>query len=433
MKADPVGPGQEVTLEVHGISSTGAGVGRLPDGRVAFIHGTGPGERIRAEIDRVKKRWVSGRLLEVVTPGPYRRPPPCPFQGKCGGCPLEHLTYEGQLKAKEGRIRDALERIGGLSDLPGFQIHPSPRELRYRNRVTFTLLRLQGPDRIVAGFHALDDPGRVMDVDGRCLLPEEVIGQVWAGLREAWGPGASRLPAGRRLRLTLRATRDGEVLLLVEGGRGTGVPEELLQALPALVAIWHRQTPSSELELLGGEPELEEVWFGEEVAVRPDAFLQVNRDGAEELHALALREMGAPRGRRVIDAYCGMGVYGRRLCRHGAQVVGIELDPGAVAMAREGAPQGFSVLEGRVEDCLAEVLPADLVILNPPRAGTDPAVMHALSDSQVPRIVYVSCDPATLARDLARLGSNYDLTRIQAFDLFPQTAHVETVVTLDRS
>lgn len=430
--------GDRVRVSVESIGAGGAGVGRLPDGRVVFVHRSAPGDRLEVELTRVKKRWARGRLLRILEEGPDRRPAPCPHYARCGGCTLEHLDYPAQLRAKARLVGDALERIGGRAALPTVEVHPSSREVRYRNRVSFTLRRL--PGGVVAGFHELENPSRILDVDGRCLLPEEPIARVWDALRAAWGPGADRLPPGRELRLTLRSVAGGEVILLVEGGGGGGdsarsSAQELVRAIAPLHAIWHREegVDAGGATLLAGDGGLEEVWYGERYPVRPGAFLQVNREAAEDLHDLTLRELGAPRGRRVVDAYCGVGVYARRMARHGANAVGIELDPGAVEMARDRSVEGCEILQGRVEDRLSEVLPAELVVLNPPRAGVAAGVMETLSNAAPARIVYVSCDPATLARDVARLGADYGIGRIQLFDLFPQTAHVETVLTLDRN
>ena len=437
---DPGETGSELKADVHvevevdAIGARGAGVGQLPDGRVVFVHRTAPGDRVRVQLTTVKRRWARARLLEVLRPGPNRREPACPHYDRCGGCTLEHLEYGAQLEAKAQLVTDALERIGGRERLPEVEGHASPREFRYRNRVSFTLLRIAShPAGVVAGFHELERPGQIVDVDGRCLLPEELVARVWEGIRAAWGPAARRLPEGRELRLTLRGTAGGEVLLVVEGGGpDPGDPEAFLREVEGLVAIWHRGEDVDAPRLLAGASELEEWWFGERYPVRPGVFLQANRDAAEILHELVLRELGAPKGRRVVDAYCGVGVYGRRMARHGAQVVGIEADSQAVATARERPMEGFRVVEGRVEDGLADALPADLVILNPPRTGVADGVMQELARKGPERVVYVSCDPATLARDVARLGEGYRIRRIQIFDLFPQTSHVETVLTLDR-
>jgi 23S rRNA (uracil1939-C5)-methyltransferase len=332
-------------------------------------------------------------------------------------------------------VLEALKRIGKWEDLPEPTLNGSPLEFRYRNRMTFTLLR-RGVDggTVVAGLHEIEHPERVLDTDGRCLLPEEPISRVWDQLRSEWGPGAVRLPLGPELRLTLRATISGKVLLAIEGGKGAGEPEELLKRIPDLGAIWKTYGGTGRSpKLLAGETRTQDLWEGEAVELMPSAFLQVNRRGAEPLREAVVAEvLGLGEGGRVLDAYCGAGIYGREIARAGRECIGIELDSGAVRVARDGAPAGFRVISGRVEDRLPEALPVDVAVLNPPRTGVEQGVMEALTAAGVERMVYVSCDPATLARDTALLGGAFRVSSFQIFDLFPQTAHVETVLTLDR-
>lgn len=412
-----------VTLDVERIAAGGAGVARLPDGRAVFVHRTAPGDRVEARVTREKRSWARARLVRVLRPGPGRRRAPCPYYDRCGGCTLEHLHYQSQLRTKAELVRDALHRIGGVSGgLP--EVVASPRELRYRNRVSFTLRRLGG--RVVAGFHELERPGRVFDVDGACLLPEARLGAAWDALRQAWGEGARRLPSGDRLRLTLRAGLGGEASLLVEGGRGRGAPEELLRDVPGLVSVWQRPAPGAPLRLLAGREDLEEEWAGARLSLRGDVFLQVNREAAALLEDHVARLAGAVGGMRVVDAYCGIGAHARRLARAGAEVVGVERSAAAVAEAgRLGG--GPTYLTGAVEAHVPGLLPADLALVNPPRAGLSEPVVGALLERPAARVIYVSCDPATLARDASRLGSRYRLRSVRCFDLFPQTAHVETV------
>ncbi|HEX2187757.1 MAG TPA: class I SAM-dependent RNA methyltransferase, partial [Longimicrobiaceae bacterium] len=416
-----------VQVRIDSIAAGGEGVGRLADGRVVFVHRTAPGDLAEVELTERRDRWARGRLLRVLEPSPERREAPCPFYGECGGCTLEHLTYPAQLRAKARIVSDALTRIGGVPTEPP-EVVPSPSEHRYRNRVSFALRRT-GRGGVAAGVHALGDPDRIVDLDGRCLLPEEPIARAWDAIRAAWGRDAFRLPSGDQLRLTLRASATGEVSLLVEGGYSPGRPQELLDAVPGLAAVWHRpgEAPPS---LVAGAPGLPETWGDETVELSGAAFLQVNRGAAALLEAHVVERIGDPAGLRVVDAYCGVGLHARRLARAGASVVGIELDPEAVAEARRGAPEGAAFDEGPVETLLPGRLPADLVILNPPRAGIAAEVAEALSASPPERIVYVSCNPATLARDLKRLGPRFAMRSLRSFDLFPQTAHVETVVVL---
>ncbi|HEV2146377.1 MAG TPA: class I SAM-dependent RNA methyltransferase, partial [Longimicrobiaceae bacterium] len=414
-------------VRIDSIAAGGEGVGRLADGRVVFVHRTAPGDLAEVALTERRDRWARGRLLRVLEPSGDRREAPCPFYAECGGCTLEHLTYDAQLRAKGRIVSDALTRIGQIPTEPP-EVVPSPSEHRYRNRVSFALRRL-GRGEVVAGFHALGDPDRIVDLDGRCLLPEEPIARVWDSVRASWGPEARRLPSGDQLRLTLRASAGGEVSLLVEGGFSPGRPQELLDAVPGLVAVWHRPGAASPT-LIAGAPGLPETWGDETVELSGAAFLQVNRGAAALLEAHVMERIGDPAGLRVVDAYCGIGLHARRLARAGASVVGIELDPEAVAEAQRSAPEGAAFVEGPVEALLPEHLPADLVILNPPRAGVAPEVAEALAAAPPRRIVYVSCDPATLARDLRRLGEPFRVESVRSFDLFPQTAHVESVVVL---
>jgi 23S rRNA (uracil1939-C5)-methyltransferase len=414
-------------VAVVSIAAGGAGVARLADGRVVFVQRTAPGDTALVALEEERPRWVRGRLLEVLEPSPDRRVAPCRHYARCGGCTLEHLRYDAQLAAKAAIVHEALHRIGGR-DLAAPEVVPSPREFHYRNRVSFTLVRLPG-GRVVAGFHELDRPGRVMDIGADCMLPEEAVAEAWRGLRREWGTGAARLPAGRRLRLTLRASESGRASLLVEGGFGEGRPAELIERVPGLVSVWHRPRHAARVARLAG-PSLEEAWQDDRLEVGGAVFLQVNRGAAVLLEEHVMALAGAVAGQHVIDAYCGVGLHARRLALAGARATGIELDPHAVAEAERRAPAGVRFLTGPVEDRLAEALPADLVILNPPRAGVAAPALAALVAQPPHRIIYVSCDAATLARDLQRLGETFHVTSLRAFDLFPQTAHVETVVEL---
>jgi 23S rRNA (uracil1939-C5)-methyltransferase len=418
-----------VQVRIESIAAGGEGVGRLPDGRVTFVHRTAPGDLAEIAVTERRDRWTRGRLLRVLEPSPERREAPCPFYARCGGCTLEHLEYGAQLRATARIVADALTRIGGVPVEPP-EVVPSPSEFRYRNRVSFALRRGEH-GRVEAGFHALGTPDEIVDLGGACLLPEEPVARVWDALRAAWGPDARRLPSGERLRLTLRASAQGEVSLLVEGGYSPGRPDELIAAVPGLVSIWHQRREAS-AELIAGAPGLPETWGDETVELSGAAFLQVNRGAAALLEAHVAELAGDVAGLRIVDAYCGVGFHARRFARAGAAVVGIELDRQAVEEASRAAPEGARFVQGPVEAMIGTELPADLVILNPPRAGVHADVADALTASPVDRVIYISCNPATLARDLNRMAGTYRLADVRAFDLFPQTAHVETVALLER-
>lgn len=426
----PRRPPETARVRIDSIAAGGEGVGRLPDGRAVFVHRTAPGDEVEVAVVRSRPRWARARLLQILQPGPDRRDAPCPHYARCGGCTLEHLEYSAQLEAKGRIVADALTRIGHLSVEPP-EVVPSPLSERYRNRVSFTLRRLER-GRIVAGFHALHNPDEIVDITGSCLLPEASIARAWDALRAEWGPDAQRLPSGEELRLTLRATEAGDVSLLIEGGFTPGRPVELIEAVPELKSIWHARG-DGEPQLLAGERFLSERWGTEEIPLAARAFLQVNRWAARLLEDHVRTVAGEVSGTRVIDAYCGVGLHARQLAESGAHVIGIELDPHAVTAARDAAMPGTEFREGLVEEVLPELLPARLVILNPPRSGVAEPVVETLLANRPERIIYVSCNPASLARDLSRLAPAFTLQGVRSFDLFPQTAHVETVVVLTSS
>lgn len=423
--AEPVTP-RTVDVEIRALASGGAGVGELPDGRIVFVERTAPGDEAEVEILEEKKSWARARLVRLHRPGPHRVEPPCPLYDRCGGCAMQHLEYDEQRRWKGRMVVDALERIGHLEEVPEPEVVASPRELHYRDRLSFTLRKLRS-GRVVAGFHELHESHRVLDVDDECLLAEAPVVETWARLREAWGSGARRLPESGRLRLTLRKVSDDDVALLVEGGdagwRGGGLVEDV----PGLVDVWHAPTGTDLPERVDGP-----AGPGPEKGVRPGVFTQVNPEVAPALRDHVLEQIPQGDG-AVVDAYCGVGLYGHRLAEEGREVRGIEVDPAACAAARRNAPDGFTLLEGTVEERMDEALPADVVVLNPPRTGLHDDLPPLLVDRGPGRIVYVSCDPATLARDVKRLGSRYSLTALRCFDLFPQTAHVESVAVLEAS
>jgi 23S rRNA (uracil1939-C5)-methyltransferase len=428
-----------VTVTVRGVAAGGAGVADLPDGRVVFVPRTAPGDRATIRVVKSRPRWAEGSLLRLLEAGPERRDALCALYATCGGCQLQHVPYPRQLEWKGRIVADALGRIGGLGDVLPPEVVASPLETGYRSRVTFTLRRVAG-GRVVAGFYALGRPAHVIDVSGECVLPLPELVAVWKGLRTHWGPGARLLPEAGRLRLTLRAggvgakEARGGVTLVVEGGARGWRAGPLAEAVPALAEIWHvpavertRGEAFQEGHFGGGVPLLA---HGPAPGARVPTFTQVNTEAAGLLVDHVVGVAGSSPVGVAVDAYCGVGEFGRALVARGWRVTGIELDAAACAAARAGSPEGLDVLEGRVEERLEGVLPAELVIVNPPRAGLGGEVVEALARGRPPRLIYVSCDPATLARDVRALADVYALDSTRCFDLFPQTAHVETVLVM---
>ncbi len=425
---------ETLTLEVDSVAIGGDGVAREPGGRVVFLPRTAPGDRVEARLVEEHDRWARARPLSVERPGPGRSPAPCPYYDDCGGCQLQHLDRPTELAAKRRAVRDALERIAGREFDVDPVRDPGP-PFGYRNRVSLTLRRSGGD--AVAGYHRWDDPARLVDVE-RCPLAEEPVNRALEELRSNWAPGAERLPAGDELRVTVRAGRSGAVGLLVEGGGGSaGEPTALAGAVTELAGLWWRPA-AGDLRVLAGSSTFPDRWEGTDLELRPDTFLQVNRTvaAAMETHLDALigGRSGGPAGLRMLDLYAGVGLRALRWTEAGARTVACERDPGSVQAGRRAAEtRGLDVdfRVGDVEDRLAELLPADVTVVNPPRSGLSEPVARTLAGEGAGAIAYVSCDPATLARDVKRLGDGWRLVSVRPFDAFPQTAHVETVAWLE--
>ena len=268
----------------------------------------------------------------------------------------------------------------------------------------------------------------------QCLLAESPINEVWAALRAAWDRTVKCLPPGPELRLTFRVNSSNAVGLAIEGCRGKGRPDELLELADNLAAVWLLNRRGDILEKVG-VPTLDEHIGPYVVPLAGTAFLQINRDIAAHLDAYVQELCGPVEDKCIIDAYCGFGLRALDLAKFGASVTGIERDRHAVNAAKRLARQlGISAhfMAGDVEYNLKQVVPADTVILNPPRHGVAGPVIDTLLRREVTQVIYVSCNPATLARDVQRLSAGFRLESLRAFDLFPQTAHVETVAVLNR-
>lgn len=402
---------------------------RHEDGFVVFVPRTAPGDVVDVRYTDVHKQWRRAAIEQLVEPGPDRAEPPCPHYDNCGGCQLQHLGADAQRAARAGIIGDALRRIGKL-DVGDIELEWGDSVLGYRNRVSFVLRR--DGDAVVAGYHGAADPDRVVDVDA-CPLAEPAINDAWRALRQTWGKGASMLPKGDELRLTLRATTAGEVGLVIEGGGGCTTLDALVEGVDGLSAVWSVLRDGSVEN--AGAPGLTERIGDHDIAVAGASFLQVNRDVASRLDGYVREQCGDVRGLTVVDAYCGVGVRAVDMARREAAVTGIDADRDAIAAAGALAKQASvapRLVADTVERALPRFLPAERVVLNPPRRGVDRRALRALLRRPPDRVVYVSCDPATLARDLRVLTEAFTLSACRAFDMFPQTAHVETVATLER-
>ena len=415
-------------IQIRGINSAGHGVGTLKDGRVVFIPRTVPGDTVEVTVTESRPRWCKGKLIEIVESSSDRVEPVCPHYGSCNGCALQHMAYESQLKWKINTVEESLKRIARI-DISVSGIQASPEQYGYRSRLSFSLLRLRN-SRVIAGFHSLGAPQRIENIDETCALGEEPLIDAWKSLRKNWGDGARLLPSGRKLKLTLRNVSQG-VALVIHGGKKNGDPEELIRKVPEIISVWNVDDSGNE-RLLGGEQVLYEQRLGEQVEVGPTSFLQANRSCEAHLNDWIVEQVNPWEGMRVIDAYCGLGFYGRRIAKHGANVMGIERNLASNVHESSGESGSLECLAGTVEELLPKVMPADALILNPPRIGLSRSVVSMVNEGGPCLVLYVSCDPATLARDIKRMKESYSVGKIRLFDLFPQTSHTETVAVMHR-
>ncbi len=400
------------TLEVASLAAGGDGVAR-DDGLVVLTPRVAPGDLIEAEVE-VRGRVGRGRLTRVVRAGPSRVTPRCAHYAppdRCGGCQWQHVSVEQQRREKAGIVRDAFARIArrevALPEVEG------GAPWRYRRTLTLAIRREAG--RTWAGLRAFDDPEAVFALED-CEITDARVIEAWRAIVAS----AGLLPAGPRLRGTVRllAARPQFVL---EGGREWPTLDRFLAAVPTLAAVWW-----------AAEGRRRRLVADRRGDARPGAsFAQVNDEVATMLRVAVLDAVRAFAPRTVVDAYSGSGETAAALAGSGITVTAVELDGEANAFAAARLTPPSRAIEARVEDVLPRLLPADVILLNPPRAGVDARVTAALAAASpaVRAIVYVSCDPATLARDVARLPG-WRVHGLRCFDMFPQTAHVESLCTL---
>jgi 23S rRNA (uracil1939-C5)-methyltransferase len=402
-----------VSVQIESIAAGGDGVGRT-NGLVVFIPRTAPGDVVTAQISG-KGHFARGALRSIVTPSPVRIEPPCPHytRDKCGGCQLQHMTYDSQLVAKQLIIRDSVQRIGKRNaDAP--PIERSPKEWRYRTKLTLAMRR-RGL-RWVAGLHPYDNPVRVFPI-ADCPITDRRVVAAWHEVMEA----DAYFPDAKELRGSVRITSGGPTFVMV-GGESWAARDQFTAAVPSISAVWWEPA----------EDKPRRVLYDKRADRAPSAsFAQVNGEMAEILQAYVLKLARSYKPESAVDAYSGAGHTAIALAGDGIAVTAIELDAEASDWSSSKLTAPSRAVRGRVEDELPAALPADLVILNPPRAGLDARVTQTLEAeaARLRGVIYISCNPATLARDLSRLPS-YHVKSLHAFDMFPQTAHVETVCEL---
>ena len=434
--------------------SDAVGVCRI-DGIAVFVPGLLPGELARIRIVKTEKRYAFGRVEALLEPSEDRREPPCPVYRRCGGCSCQHMRYEASLEYKRSQVQELLRRVGGLSvTVPPVLGMEQP--LHYRNKGTYPVSLQNG--RPVCGFYAPRSHDLVPLPEDGCLIQREESSAAVRALL-AWMQDCSVAPYDERTRTGLirhimtRTAKDGRtVVTLVSTAASLPHTAELVRgmrsALPSLAGLCLIHNPRTDnvildgrLSVLWGSPTLEMTLCGLRFSVSPQAFFQVNPAQTERLYGLALDFAELTGRETVCDCYCGAGTISLLLAAHAARVIGIEVVPQAIENAKANAKTngicGVEFLCGRTEDILPRLVEGgvrpDVVLLDPPRKGCEASVLHAISQAQVPRIVYISCGAPALARDAALLcAEGYRVERIQCVDMFCLTGDVETVTLLSR-
>jgi 23S rRNA (uracil1939-C5)-methyltransferase len=402
-----------ITVKVESIAAGGDGVARA-QGFVVFVPRSAPDDVGVVDI-AMRGSFARAPFSELVSRSASRVDPPCPHytMDKCGGCQLQHIDYRAQLDAKSGIIRDSIVRIGKRQMEPP-HVEPSISEWRYRRKLTLAMQRRGA--RWIAGLHPYDSPRTIFALED-CPITDERVVAIWKTIMEA----QSLLPLASALRGAVRIDGEMSATFVLEGGGAWPDAPRFFDAVPALSELWW--IPEKKRRRL--------MQQRGEASTLGASFAQVNAPVAARMQEYVLARVMSYRPTSVIDGYSGAGELALALARAGTRVSAIELDPDASAHAARYLPTGSQSVSGKVEEVLPSLLPADVVVLNPPRTGIDGRVTEQLEQCDpAPRaIVYVSCNPATLARDLARMP-RYRIAALRAYDMFPQTAHVETVCEL---
>ena len=443
----------ELTIEDLGID--GEGIGKA-DGMALFVKDAVVGDWIRAKIMKMKKNYGYARLLEVLEPSPVRCTSRCEFARQCGGCQLQAMTYEAQLDFKAKKVWNHLTRIGGLTDLEVPEIMGMEEPWRYRNKAQFPF----GTDKegnVVTGFYAARSHNIIPCTECWLGVEEnrEILEKILAHLKKFWIPAYDEKTGKGLLRHVLirKGFTTGEVMVcLILNGKTMPKMEQLVESLreiPGMTSITINVNTKNTNVIMGTE--MISVWGRDYITdyignikyqISPLSFYQVNPVQTRKLYETALEYAGLKGNETVWDLYCGIGTISLFLAQKAGKVYGVEIVPEAIADAKINAKlNGITNAEffvGKAEEVLPEKyknegIYADVIVVDPPRKGCDPAALETMVKMQPERIVYVSCDSATLARDVKWLGEHgYEVKKVKACDMFPGTVHVETVVLLQR-
>jgi 23S rRNA (uracil1939-C5)-methyltransferase len=439
--------GDELELSVDSLAYGGAGVARA-NGYVVFVRGAVPGDRVRARVTKAKRSFAEADSVELIEPSTERVEPLAPHPG----APWQVLPYERQLAEKEAQVREALERLGGFPDPPVQPIQAARQQTRYRNKVEYSFGASE-EGQLVLGFHR---PGRwneIADVSVDVLASKAVDRlreEVKAWCREEGLSAYDRADHTGLLRnLVVReGRRTGQLQARIVTSPGDFRVAELAAVTPADSVLWTRAsgvaetTREGETEVVKGDERIQEELLGLRFRISPDAFFQTNTEMAEVLYAAAAELAGLSGRERVVDLYCGIGTIALALALDAAEVVGVEIVERAVADAIDNARlngiDNARFFAGDVRTAMRPLLEEaghpDVLLVDPPRAGLSQKIVRRVLEAGAQRIVYVSCNPTTLAPNARQMvDAGYRLSTVRPIDMFPQTPHIECVALLQRS
>lgn len=451
-KAAPVKKNEYIDLEFVDLTHEGNGVGKI-DGYPVFVPYGLPGEKAKVKIIKVKKNIAFGKLIDLIEPSEDRIEPPCEVFYQCGGCQIQHMTYEHQLKMKQKQVQDVMHKIAHMSDVPVHPVIGMDEPWSYRNKVQIPVGERDG--KVLTGFYQKRSH-RIIDMD-TCPVQNEAndhIVREMSGIIEQLGiePYDEETHCGVIRHIVVRSGYHTGEMMVVLVTRTKDIPhqDKLVEKIKALDSnikgIIHNYNPKQTNVIMGRESKT--LW-GEDViidqigdlefAISAHSFFQVNPEQTERLYEQALKFANLTGNETVIDAYCGIGSISLFLAQHAKKVYGVEVVPQAVDDAKDNAKRNYidnaEFFVGEAEKVMpwwkAQGLRPDVIVVDPPRKGCDEELLKAMIDMKPDRIVYVSCNPSTLARDIKILADGgYSAKQIQPVDMFPQSNHIESVTEL---
>lgn len=436
-------------IQITSLGSSGEGVGHK-EGFTVFVDGALPGEFVKARLSLVKKKYAIATLINITTKSSKRVTPICPLFSKCGGCQIMHLSYDGQLEVKRQKVIDAIERIGHFIGIKVEKCIPSPLSFHYRNKAQLPATVID--KRLQLGFYEKKSHN-IVPVD-HCYIHCDIGQTSYTKIKkilqdsgiEVFDPATNQ---GSLKYLIIKSAiySKESLVILVSTGKEKRKYDEVANKIldeckevKGVVLNINREVTNTitgdEWNCLAGTPYIYETLLGLKFKISPASFFQVNPQQAENLYQKVIEKAGIDSSTRVLDVYCGVGTLSILTAQFAKEVIGIECVKQAIEDAEENAKKNniknCRFFCGKAENLISNYTNVDIVILNPPRKGCEPEVLESLLKSNPKSILYISCDPATLARDLSILcQSKYSIDFVQPFDMFPQTMHVETIVKLN--